>query len=922
MSPQISSPDPQNRPRAGQPEPPAARGRWLIRDLPVIVWLVFLLVVIAAHPGLPVARWLMIHLLVLGAASHSILVWSKHFAEALLHTPSTEADRRGQSRRLILLNGGTLIVIIGMIASVWTFVLVGAAAVAGAVIWHGLSLWAQARTALASRFASTLHYYLAAAAMLPIGVALGVILAFGVGDSWHSRLVAAHALINLLGWIGLTVLGTLVTLWPTMLRTKIVPGAEVAAKRALPILSIGLAVTLAAALLSQPWAAGIGLIAYLGGIALVGRPFFLAALAKPPREYPTFSAAAAMVWLVICLFATTWVFFTSETWTEATQGFTWLVPALAAGFAAQILFGALSYLLPVVLGGGPNAVRAATMEFARFGTLRITIINVGLAICLLPVPSWVRVLCSGLVALGLAAFLPLVFRGIRASRRAKKNPPEPVTGDRRAQVRALKEERAAEQKQVSRNNLALAAAGLSAVLLAVAGGVAIDPASTAAINETTASAGAAATGETTHVRVEAKDMRFTPATVDVPTGDRLIIDLKNLDDEDVHDLVLATGQDSGRLAPGESTSLDVGIVGEDNDGWCSIAGHRQMGMVFGINVTGGSSPAGADSSRTDSSDAMPGMDHGGDAGGDSTPRSGTDDTGSAAADVDFLADPGADFSARDSELRPTSGGVTHKETFTVSEVERTVAADIRQKLWLFNKTMPGPTLRGDVGDVFVITLVNDGSMGHSIDFHAGELAPDKPMRTIPPGESLTYTFKATHSGIWMYHCATMPMSSHIANGMFGAVIIDPPDLPAVDKEFVLVQSELYLGPQGGVVDSQKVRREEPDAVVFNGFANQYDHDPLTARTGERVRFWILNVGPNRSSAFHIIGGQFDTVYKEGAYLIRPDNPEKGASQVLDLETAQGGFVELEFAEEGHYPFVSHKMVDAERGAHGIVDITG
>lgn len=922
MNPQISSPGPRNLPRPGQNEPTAARGRWLIRDIPVVFWLVFLLIIIAAHPGLPVARWLMIHLLVLGAVSHSILVWSKHFAEALLHTPSTDADRKGQSSRLILLNAGTLIVIIGMVVDVWALVLIGAIAVATAVIWHGLTLWVQSRTALASRFASTLHYYLSAAVMLPIGVALGVILAFGVGSEWHARLVAAHALINLLGWIGLTVIGTLVTLWPTMLRTKIVPGAEVAARRALPILVGALAIALAGALLSHPWAAGIGLLGYLCGVGLIARPFVLAALAKPPREYPTFSVAAAMVWLAICLIATTWVFFTSATWAEATQGFTWLVPALAAGFAAQVLFGALSYLLPVVLGGGPAAVRATNTEFARFGALRITIINLGLAICLLPVPSWVRVLCSGLVALGLAAFLPLIFRGIRASRRAKKNPPEPVTGNRKAQVRATKEERAAQQKQENRNSLGLAAAGVAAVLFAVAGGVALDPSATTAINASSTSAGVAATGETTRVSVEAKDMRFTPASVDVPAGNRLIIDLKNTDDEDVHDLVLADGHDSGRLAPGESTSLDVGIIGSDIDGWCSIAGHKQMGMVFTVNATGAAATRDAgdnDAADGGSADAMPGMDH------DSAQSTGDDaaneGTASAASGLDFMADPGKDFSAQDAELPPAPGGTTHKEIFTVTEVEQMVAANVRQKLWLFNDTMPGPTLRGKVGDVFEITLVNDGSMGHSIDFHAGELAPDKPMRTIAPGKSLTYTFKATHSGIWMYHCATMPMSSHIANGMFGAVIIDPPELPAVDKEFVFVQSELYLGPQGGVVDSEKVRREEPDAVVFNGFANQYDHEPLTAHVGERVRIWVLNVGPNRSSAFHIIGGQFDTVYKEGAYVLRPDNSEKGASQTLDLEAAQGGFVELEFAEAGHYPFVSHKMVDAERGAHGMVDVS-
>lgn len=919
MSPQLSSP------RERDDDLGIGRGRWLIRDIPVVIWLVFLLVIIAAHPGLPVARWLMIHLLVLGAVSHSILVWSQHFAQALLHTPSTAASRRSQSLRLGLLNIGTLVVIIGMMAGIWALVILGAAAVVAAVVWHGASLWNGARHALASRFAGTLHYYVAAAGILPVGVTFGVILADDLADPWHSRLLAAHALLNLLGWIGLTVIGTLMTLWPTMLRTKIVPGAEVAARRALPLLLTGLVIALAATLFSAPWAAGIGLLAYLAGIGLIARPFVLSAAAKPPREYPTYSAAAAMVWLVICLLATAWVFFTSADWTSATHGFTWLTPALAAGFAAQILFGALSYLLPVVLGGGPTAVRAANREFNRLAAFRITIINLGLAICLLPVPSWVRVLCSGLVALGLALFLPFLFRGLRASRKAKANP------DIHRTKRPTKEQRAAASKLDDRRALASAAAGMVLVLVAVAGGVALDPNATTAVTARAASAGVTPTGETTTVRVEAKDMRFSPDSVDVPAGNRLVIELKNTDDEDVHDLVLDNGVDSGRLSPGASATVDVGIVGEDLEGWCSIAGHRQMGMVFAVNAIGGAgenTAAGHDDSGDSGdsdTDGMAGTDHGDHGGmehGSGNGTSGSEE--SAAGDLDFMAEPGADLSARDARLpQPDESekSKTIKKTFTVSEVEREVAAGVTQKLWMFNGTMPGPTLRGKVGDRFEITLVNDGSMGHSIDFHAGELAPDQPMRTIAPGESLTYTFTATHSGAWMYHCATMPMTDHIANGMFGAVIIDPPNLPEVDREYFMVQSELYLGPQGGIVDSDKAAREEPDAVVFNGFANQYDHDQLKAKVGERVRIWVVDAGPNRPSAFHIIGGQFDTVFKEGAYRLKPDNEEQGASQTLDLAASQGGFVELEFAEAGHYPFVSHVMVDAERGAHGIVDVT-
>src|SRR5690606_32736396 len=128
-------------------------------------------------------------------------------------------------------------------------------------------------------------------------------------------------------------------------------------------------------------------------------------------------------------------------------------------------------------------------------------------------------------------------------------------------------------------------------------------------------------------------------------------------------------------------------------------------------------------------------------------------------------------------------------------------------------------------------------------------------------------FTAERSGIWMYHCSTMPMSVHIANGMFGAVVVDPPGLPEVDREYLLVQHELYLGGEGELTDVDALRAERPTAVVFNGHASQYRHAPLEARTGERVRLWVLDAGPNRPSSFHVVGGQFDTVFLEGAWTL-------------------------------------------------------
>jgi nitrite reductase (NO-forming) len=283
-----------------------------------------------------------------------------------------------------------------------------------------------------------------------------------------------------------------------------------------------------------------------------------------------------------------------------------------------------------------------------------------------------------------------------------------------------------------------------------------------------------------------------------------------------------------------------------------------------------------------------------------------------------MADPGPAFAARDATAPVAGGERVHRVELRVQEVVREVAPGVRQQLWTFNGTAPGPVLRGRVGDTFEITLVNDGSVDHGIDFHASALAPDRPMRPIEPGERLTYRFTATKAGIWMYHCSTMPMLLHIGNGMYGAVIIDPPELPAVDREYVLVQSEFYLGPDGQPGDLAAMRADQPDAVVFNGYASQYSHRPLAAAAGERVRFWVLDAGPNRATAFHVVGAQFDTVYREGRYELRPGDP--GGAQVLELAPAAGGFVETAFPEPGHYPFVSHVMVDADRGARGSVTV--
>jgi len=414
------------------------------------------------------------------------------------------------------------------------------------------------------------------------------------------------------------------------------------------------------------------------------------------------------------------------------------------------------------------------------------------------------------------------------------------------------------------------------------------------------------TGNTVNATIKVEGLRFVPDTVDVTPGDRLVITLDNTADQ-VHDLVLATGQTTGRIAARAKGTLDAGIVVGPIEGWCSIAGHRAQGMVF--HVTAGGASAG-------------GHQHGG--GQSNHTGSGND------AVPDYSARLPADFKAFDAALPPApaspdGGPMTHRHTFTVKEQVMQVGAGVTQRRLTFNGQVPGPVLRGKVGDTFEITLVNDGTMSHSLDFHAGITPPDKAMRSINPGESLVYTFKAQHSGIWLYHCSTSPMSLHLAAGMHGAVIIDPPGLPAVDREYAIVASEVYLGPEGGEPNTDKIAAKTPDLMTFNGVAFQYHQQPLKAKVGERVRFWVMAAGPSLPTPFHVVGLQFDQVFFEGAWTLggpgQIGNAWSGGSQALGLQPAQGGFVECVASEPGHYVFVSHSFADMEKGAHGVLEVS-
>jgi nitrite reductase (NO-forming) len=862
----------------------------------VPAWLAAAVVLTVLHRWVPSSGWLLVHLLLLGAVSTAILIWSQHFADTLLRRKAL-GHRISLGLRLAAHTLGAVLVMTGVVAGWYPLVLIGGILVTLNALAHAVIIVGQSRGAMPGRFAPLVRYYVASAVMLAAGVVLGIMMArLDGGGEDYERLFIGHLGFNLLGWVGLTVIGTIALLWPTVLHTRI-EGATVAAGHTLPVLVAGLGLV------------GLGCLADLRLVVALGVAVYLAALGRvlwegaghlrraPVVSFAGWSLGAAQVWFALCTVGFGVQVAVAPSWTAAAAGVETLVPYFAVGFAAQVLLGALSHLVPVVLGGGPAALKATAAELDRGGVFRVLVVNGALALSLLPVSSSITVALAVLVVGTLAGFLVLFGRALRANRRVRALP----------LVRVLPGDRAAAGERPRHTGRMLAAA--SVLLLTVTAGILVDPASaglgTSPVR-TGAAAAASATGHTTTVAVDMVDTRFVPDRIEVPVGDDLVITLTNSDDM-VHNLVLESGLVSQSLQPGATENVAVGVIEGNLDGWCSIAGHRLLGMKISIVAVAadGSSEAGAAA-------------HGGHGGGHGAAP--TD--GSAADDLDPMAEPGAAFVARDAALPPAASAAVHRRTLTVRNVETEVAPGISQTLWTFDGTVPGPTLRGTVGDVFEITLVNAGTVGHSLDFHAGNISPDAVMRTIQPGESLVYTFTATRSGIWLYHCSTMPMSVHIANGMFGAVIIDPPGLAAVDREYLVVQSELYLGRQGGEVDAEKVAAEGPDLVVFNGYANQYAARPLPATTGDTVRIWVLDAGPNLGSAFHVVGGQFSTVYREGDYSLRDGGSTgTGGAQVLDLAAAQGGFVELDFPEAGHYPFVSHIMSDAEKGARGVIAVT-
>jgi nitrite reductase (NO-forming) len=272
---------------------------------------------------------------------------------------------------------------------------------------------------------------------------------------------------------------------------------------------------------------------------------------------------------------------------------------------------------------------------------------------------------------------------------------------------------------------------------------------------------------------------------------------------------------------------------------------------------------------------------------------------------------------RGAEAPARSTSRIHQVRMTTAHVRHLITPRVRYDAWTFDSTVPGPVVRVTVGDTVEFTIVNVSMMQHSMDFHAAEIAPSRAYVNVNPGDSLTFRFVARVPGAFMYHCGTAPVAAHIANGMYGAIIVDPRTPLPPAREFVLVQSEFYLGEAFGPdslrrLDWERMLDLSPDHVVFNGVAAQYASHPLQVDPGELVRFYVVNAGPNRVSAFHVVGAVFDRVYAGGFGA-----PLQGV-QTWNIPVGGGAIFDFRLVEEGLYPFVSHAFADATKGAVGVL----
>lgn len=289
----------------------------------------------------------------------------------------------------------------------------------------------------------------------------------------------------------------------------------------------------------------------------------------------------------------------------------------------------------------------------------------------------------------------------------------------------------------------------------------------------------------------------------------------------------------------------------------------------------------------------------------------TESTGDATPDLAVEETP---FERYDPYLQPVEAGDTSFEVVAQDRIV-TIANDMKYAAWTFGGTVPGPALRAKQGDTVKITVRNEAQMTHSVDFHAAEVVPEQGYANVQPGESFEWEFTANYPGAFMVHCGTAPVLMHIATGMYFPMIVDPAEnmfQPAT--EVVLTQSEFYVaeGEDGiwatdaGTLFANTI---SPTLMAFNGHRSQYVDEPIRVPAGELVRIYLVNMGPNIWSSFHIVGAIFSHVYPNA----NPNNVMEGM-QAWSVGPGDGACFEVTFPAPGNYIAVNHAFGHAQHGA--------
>ena len=273
------------------------------------------------------------------------------------------------------------------------------------------------------------------------------------------------------------------------------------------------------------------------------------------------------------------------------------------------------------------------------------------------------------------------------------------------------------------------------------------------------------------------------------------------------------------------------------------------------------------------------------------------------------------------------GPATVKVNLETVELTGQLADGSTYHYWTFNRKVPGPFVRVRVGDTVEVTMKNahDSTVSHNVDFHAVTGPGGGASATVAaPGESKGFSFKALNPGLYVYHCATPMVAQHIANGMYGMILVEPEGgLSKADREFYVMQGEIYTeqahGTGGLLTESiDKLLAEQPEYYVFNGAADALAKSPLKAKTGETVRIFFGVGGPNKTSSFHVIGEIFDKAYPLASLTSPP------MTDVQTMTVPPGGAAMAEFKVDvpGRYVLVDHALSRMERGLKGLLVVDG